>query len=336
MNTKYIEKDIIGSKEKKNIYHLSPELKEVVNLTILLKERPLLLMGEPGCGKTRLAEAVAYELYGDDYEKHYFRWDVKSTSKAQDGIYSYDALKRLNDVQLNAANHFKNKATENEKEKQKIIDVTKWENYMQKGALWETFEASKPGEPAILLIDEIDKANIDFPNDLLLELDKKVLRIPEIPNKKGEAKEPPLIFITSNQERELPAAFLRRCLYHYIEFPNEKSLIQILESHFSDAESDIINKTVTKFLKLRKEIPSNLTGVDKQVSTSELIDWFKVIHELIKNKKEGKIDKTEKELLKKWTDTKESLSIVPFYQILIKNFEAREIYLKKLKELKND
>jgi len=170
-------------------------------------KRPLLIMGEPGCGKTRLAEAVAYELHGEDMEKHYFRWDIKSTTKAKDGIYQYDALGRLYDVNV-------------EDKKAKDIET----NYITYGALAKAFSESQNanGAPNVLLIDEIDKADIDFPNDLLLELENKEYVVRELNDKKVQAKSEALIFVTSNQEKELPPAFLRRCLYHFIEFPDKE------------------------------------------------------------------------------------------------------------------
>jgi MoxR-like ATPase len=246
-------------------YNLKPyfpdeKLRKAVNMAIALK-RPLLLKGDPGCGKTRLAEAVAYALHGKDYHALYFEWNIKSSSKVSDGIYTFDHIKRLRDAQLDQIN------------KTKVSDNLSL--YIEKGALAKSFEASKKGKPTILLIDEIDKADIDFPNDLLLELDQKRFEIPEL-KQNITAEESPIIFITSNDEKDLPPAFLRRCLFHYVEFPEKDDLLKIVKANFADFNKDILNKALEKFEILRGKMQSN-NNAEKRVSTSELIDWIYLI-----------------------------------------------------------
>ena len=240
-------------------------LREAVELMQIL-ERPLLLRGEPGCGKTRVAQAYAYERYKDEpggYRRFYFEWHVKSASKAQDGLYRYDHIARLRDA--------KKEGDDDAPE-----DKTR---YRELGPLGKAFLASEPGKPAILLIDEIDKADIDFPNDLLLELDEMRFDIPET----GEEiipRQRPLIFITSNQERELPQAFLRRCLFHFIQFPIE-NLRTIMLANFPELERTpegvaFAEKAIDRFKMLRDELKTNPTA-NKNVSTSELKDWMRIL-----------------------------------------------------------
>ncbi len=248
-------------------YYPSEELVQSVELALLLR-RPLLLMGEPGCGKTKLAQAVAYEIYGEDYQQYYFEWHVKSTSKARDGLYTFDHLKRLRDVELARATGKSGNNTADSEE-----DL---ETYVKTGPLGRAFDASRPGKPAVLLIDEIDKADIDFPNDLLLELDQKRFLIEET-GREVRAAESPIIFITSNEEKELPPAFLRRCLFHYIEFPKSNTLRKIVSANFPQLDEELLDQILTRFDELRTAMKED-PNTEKKVSTSELLDWVKAIN----------------------------------------------------------
>jgi MoxR-like ATPase len=239
-------------------YLPSPELVEAVNLAIYL-ERPLLLKGEPGCGKTQLGTAVAQEL-----NLPLEAWYVKSTSRARDGRYTYDAVKRLRDAQLAASGRL------TAEQIQKIDDP---ENYVQMSYLGRAYENS---QRTVVLIDEIDKADIDFPNDLLLELDEQRFFVEET-GREVEAKFPPIVFITSNDEKDLPDAFLRRCLFHYVEFPSYDQLIQIIHSRFPSAPALLTQQAVTRFLELREAMRKRKREGGKKPSTSELIDWFQVL-----------------------------------------------------------
>ena len=258
-------------------YIPDPLLVEAVNVAIDL-QRPLLLKGEPGCGKTRLAKAVADELGLPFYE-----WPVKSTSRALDGLYTYDTIGRLRDAQLTANPNLS-------QVEQARINL-KFENpraYVSFGPLGQAFRSAKR---SVLLIDEIDKADIDFPNDLLHELEERQFAIQELPAKEEDgqplsydeggnmvrAKSVPIIFVTSNQEKELPAAFLRRCLFYYIDFPNSKRLREIVSLHLSLAQEDdlFLQTAVTKFRELRQKMADS--NSNKNVSTSELIDWVRIM-----------------------------------------------------------
>ncbi|MFT5312838.1 MAG: MoxR-like ATPase [Paraglaciecola sp.] len=225
-------------------YIASRELQLAVNAAITL-ERPLLIKGEPGTGKTMLAEELAKAL-----DSELIQWHIKSTTKAQQGLYEYDAVSRLRDSQLGDA---------------KVHDIA---NYIVKGKLWEAFSA---GKRPILLIDEIDKADIEFPNDLLLELDKMEFFVYET-RQTIKAAQRPIVIITSNNEKELPDAFLRRCFFHYIKFPDPQEMRQIVDVHFPDLKKSLLNQALESFFDLR-DVP----GLKKKPSTSELLDWLKLL-----------------------------------------------------------
>ena len=225
-------------------YVATEDLMMAVNAAIAL-ERPLLIKGEPGTGKTVLAEEVAKAL-----GKDLIQWHVKSTTKAQQGLYEYDAVSRLRDSQLGD---------------EKVHDIS---NYIVKGNLWEAFEAE---ETPILLIDEIDKADIEFPNDLLLELDRMEFYVYET-QQHIKAKQRPLVIITSNNEKELPDAFLRRCFFHYISFPDPDTMKQIIDVHFEGIQQNLVSEALKIFYEVR-DVP----GLKKKPSTSELLDWLKLL-----------------------------------------------------------
>ncbi len=239
-------------------YLPSDELVNAVNLTIFLEKRPLLIKGDPGSGKTRLAQHVAYEL-GLPYEA----WYIKSTSRARDGLYTYDAVRRLHDAQL---------AGRAEGDQTKVDDPA---NYIRLGPLGRAF---KNKQRTVILIDEIDKADIDFPNDLLLELDEQRFIIEET-DEEIKAQEPPIVFITSNDEKDLPDAFLRRCLFHYIEFPAPKQLAAIVKAHFPVSPPALVEAAIDRFLQLRQQMEQQKGKAGKKVSTSELLDWFAVLRQ---------------------------------------------------------
>ena len=225
-------------------YVASDDLRVAVNAAIAL-ERPLLIKGEPGTGKTVLAHEVAKALKAPIIE-----WHIKSTTKAQQGLYEYDAVSRLRDSQLGD---------------ERVKDIG---NYIKKGKMWEAFTA--PDRP-ILLIDEIDKADIEFPNDLLHELDRMEFFVYET----GEtirAERRPIVIITSNNEKELPDAFLRRCFFHYIRFPDRETMTEIVDVHFPDLQKNLLREALNVFYDIR-EVP----GLKKKPSTSELLDWLKLL-----------------------------------------------------------
>jgi MoxR-like ATPase len=233
--------------EGTDTYVATPDLLAAVNAAITL-ERPLLVKGEPGTGKTVLAEEIARAL-----GKPMFTWNVKSTTKAHQGLYEYDAVARLRDSQLGDA---------------RVHDVR---NYIVKGKLWEAFDVPTG---AVLLIDEIDKADIEFPNDLLQELDRMEFHVYETKETVRAAKRP-CVIITSNNEKELPDAFLRRCFFHFIRFPDRETMTRIVEVHFPGLQAELLREALGLFYGLR-DVP----GLKKKPSTSELLDWIKLlVHE---------------------------------------------------------
>jgi len=225
-------------------YVAGDELELAVNAAITL-ERPLLVKGEPGTGKTMLAEEVARAL-----GKPLFQWHIKSTTKAQQGLYEYDAVSRLRDSQLGDA---------------RVGDIG---NYILKGVLWQAFESP---EQAVVLVDEIDKADIEFPNDLLRELDRMEFYVYET-RQTIRARHRPIIFITSNNEKELPDAFLRRCFFHYIRFPDKETMQAIVDVHFPGVKKRLVQAALEVFFDIRQ-----MPGLKKKPSTSELLDWLKLL-----------------------------------------------------------
>ncbi|WP_339718875.1 MoxR family ATPase [uncultured Pseudoalteromonas sp.] len=229
-------------------YIASSSLKQAVNAAIML-EKPLLIKGEPGTGKTMLAEELAKSL-----DTTLIQWHIKSTTKAQQGLYEYDAVSRLRDSQLGD---------------ERVHNIS---NYIVKGKLWQAFTyAELNGKRPVLLIDEIDKADIEFPNDLLLELDKMEFHVYET-GERIVAKERPIVIITSNNEKELPDAFLRRCFFHYIDFPSSDEMQQIIDVHYPNVKQDLVRQALEVFFNLREA-----NGLKKKPSTSELLDWLKLL-----------------------------------------------------------
>ncbi|HAR32241.1 MAG TPA: ATP-binding protein, partial [Gammaproteobacteria bacterium] len=225
-------------------YISTEELSMAVNAAVRL-ERPLLVKGEPGTGKTMLAEEIARSL-----GMRLIPWHIKSTTKAINGLYEYDAVSRLRDSQLGD---------------ERVRDIR---NYIRKGKLWEAFEAS---ERVVLLIDEIDKADIEFPNDLLQELDRMEFYVYEL-GETIKARQRPVVIITSNNEKELPDAFLRRCFFHYINFPDRETMQQIVDVHYPGIKQSLVKEALEIFFDVRK-----VPGLKKKPSTSELIDWLKLL-----------------------------------------------------------
>ncbi|MEO0435300.1 MAG: MoxR family ATPase [Pseudomonadota bacterium] len=254
-------------------YVATDDLRMAVNAAVTL-QRPLLIKGEPGTGKTMLAEEVASGL-----EMPLFQWHIKSTTKAQQGLYEYDAVSRLRDSQLG---------------EDKVHDVR---NYIKKGKLWEAFTAE---EQVVLLIDEVDKADIEFPNDLLVELDRMEFFVYET-GETVKAKQRPVIIITSNNEKELPDAFLRRCFFHFINFPDRDTMRQIVDVHYPDISKTLVQEALEVFFDLR-----TVPGLKKKPSTSELIDWLKLLL----------ADDIPDEILR---DRDQSKAIPPLYGALLKN-----------------
>jgi MoxR-like ATPase len=264
-------------------YITTPELSLAVNAAVTL-QKPLLIKGEPGTGKTLLAEQVS-EAFGT----RLIQWHIKSTTKAQQGLYEYDAVSRLRDSQLGT---------------ERVHDIR---NYIKKGKLWEAFEAE---ERVVLLIDEIDKADIEFPNDLLTELDKMEFFVYET-GETIKAKHRPIVIITSNNEKELPDAFLRRCFFHYIQFPDADTMKQIVAVHHPDVKAQLLKDALDIFFDLRK-----VPGLKKKPTTSELIDWLKLILS----------DDIPEDVLRN-RDTRKA--IPPLYGALLKN-EADVALLERL------
>jgi MoxR-like ATPase len=225
-------------------YIATEDLKLAVNAALVL-ERPLLIKGEPGTGKTMLAEEVAAAL-----GRKLIQWHIKSSTKAQQGLYEYDAVSRLRDSQLGDP---------------KVADIN---HYIVPGVLWQAFESD---EPVVVLIDEIDKADIEFPNDLLRELDQMAFHVYET-RQTVTAKHRPLIIITSNNEKELPDAFLRRCFFHFIRFPDRETLKSIVDVHFPNVTADVLSAALNVFFALREAL-----GLKKKPSTSEFLDWLRLL-----------------------------------------------------------
>ena len=254
-------------------YVATDDLRMAVDASVAL-QRPLLIKGEPGTGKTMLAEEVAAGL-----GKELFQWHIKSTTKAQQGLYEYDAVSRLRDSQLGDG---------------KVEDIGQ---YIKRGKRWEAFTAD---EQVVLLIDEVDKADIEFPNDLLVELDRMEFFVYET-GETIKAKHRPIIIITSNNEKELPDAFLRRCFFHFINFPDKETMKEIIAVHYPKIKKSLVQEALEVFFELR-EIP----GLKKKPSTSELIDWLKLLM----------ADEIPDEILKNRDQTK---AIPPLYGALLKN-----------------
>ncbi len=254
-------------------YIATEDLQMAVNAAVTL-QRPLLIKGEPGTGKTMLAEEIARAL-----GKPLLQWHIKSTTKAQQGLYEYDAVSRLRDSQLGDS---------------RVHDIG---NYIRKGRLWEAFVA--PEQP-VLLIDEIDKADIEFPNDLLLELDRMEFHVYET-GENVRASVRPIVIITSNNEKELPDAFLRRCFFHFIRFPDKDTMQRIVEVHFPGIKKSLVSEAMDIFFEVR-----GVPGLKKKPSTSELIDWLKLLL----------ADDIPDEILKNRDASK---AIPPLYGALVKN-----------------
>jgi MoxR-like ATPase len=264
-------------------YVVTPQLQLAVNAAIKL-QKPLLIKGEPGTGKTMLAEQIASAL-----DMPLIQWHIKSTTKAQQGLYEYDAVSRLRDSQLGD---------------DKVHDIS---NYILKGKIWQAFESDTQ---SVLLIDEIDKADIEFPNDLLLELDKMEFYVYET-KQQIKASTRPIVVITSNNEKELPDAFLRRCFFHYIDFPDAQTMEKIVQVHYPDIKKQLVSQAMDVFFDVRK-----IPGLKKKPSTSELIDWLKLLM----------ADDIPADILK---DHDNKNAIPPLYGALLKNEQDVQL-LEKL------
>jgi MoxR-like ATPase len=254
-------------------YIASRDLEVAVNAAVTL-QRPLLIKGEPGTGKTVLAHEVAEALGHELIE-----WHIKSTTKAQQGLYEYDAVSRLRDGQLGDP---------------RVHDIA---NYIVRGKLWDAFDSA---DPVVVLIDEVDKADIEFPNDLLLELDRMQFFVYET-RKTVAARHRPIVIITSNNEKELPDAFLRRCFFHYIRFPDRETMERIVQAHYPDIRKDLTREALNVFFQVR-EVP----GLKKKPSTAELLDWLKLL--MVEDLPVEALRSNEKQLV-----------IPPLYGALLKN-----------------
>ena len=261
-------------------YIATDDLRVAVNAAITL-ERPLLVKGEPGTGKTVLAHEIAKAL-----GKPLLQWHIKSTTKAQQGLYEYDAVSRLRDSQLGDS---------------RVHDIR---NYIKRGRLWDAFEAD---DPPVLLIDEIDKADIEFPNDLLLELDRMEFYVHET-RELIKATHRPIVVITSNNEKELPDAFLRRCFFHYIRFPEAETMNDIVEVHYPGIKQKLVSEALRIFYDMRK-----VPGLKKKPSTSELLDWLKLLM----------VEDISDEMLKERDPTK---LIPPLHGALLKNEQDVQLF----------
>lgn len=283
-------------KTGQRLYPYLPDegLVEAVNLAILLG-RPLLIKGEPGCGKTKLATAVAYEL-----GLHFETWYIKSTSRARDGLYTYDAVGRLRDAQLAAVGQLMTAD-----DLQRTSDPA---TYVKMGPLGRAFQNPQRN---VVLIDEIDKADIDFPNDLLLELDERRFIIDET-GQEVRAQATPIVFITSNDEKDLPDAFLRRCLFHHLAFPNQARLATIIGLLFPKASGTVVARAIERFSALREKMWKEKGNAGKKVSTSELIDWFYVLQ---RHPEDEALSKLKGEL--------------PYAEVLLKSWEDHRRYLSQ-------
>lgn len=263
-------------------YVVSEELKLAVEAAITL-ERPLLIKGEPGTGKTMLAQELA-----DALGAPLIQWHIKSTTKAQQGLYEYDAVSRLRDSQLGD---------------DRVKDIG---NYIVKGKMWQAFTSDvRP----VLLIDEIDKADIEFPNDLLLELDKMEFYVYET-QQTIKAVQRPIVIITSNNEKDLPDAFLRRCFFHYIKFPDDLEMAKIVDVHFPEIKPKLLTQALVRFFELR-----NVAGLKKKPSTSELLDWLKLLV----------AEDIEPQVLR---DSNPNNAIMPLYGALLKNEQDLHLFEK--------
>ncbi|NEP20334.1 MAG: MoxR family ATPase [Leptolyngbya sp. SIO4C1] len=282
-------------------YFPEPELVEIVNLAIYLG-RPLLLKGEPGCGKTQLAQNVAYEL-----KLPLETWYIKSTSRARDGLYIYDAVGRLRDAQLASSDRL----TAGELER--LSDPNAYIRWQPLGRAFQNSQCT------VVLIDEIDKADIDFPNDLLLELDEQRFFVEEL-EVAGAAREirarvSPIVIITSNDEKDLPDAFLRRCLFHYVRFPSQERLVKIVQAHLATASQEpspqLVEVATQRFCELRQAMQDQGT-IGKKISTSELIDWVRVLNQHPTDEAIAMLD-----------------GKLPYAGVLLKNWDDHIRYLKQ-------